>query len=155
MWRPGTQFILFGAVGHIVRTLLTGLLLAFVQIRKRHPSSQGALLGKPSMGWLSSPTCPPLDTPFCAVPNLHNCTEQCCSLFLGTGKVGLGWFPSSYPVVHPLVIFTHHSSLPYLIHAPACPTILPSLSTMVWDHLYPLPPVINGKMGAGMSSWVP
>ena len=63
-----TQFLLFGAVGHTVRTLLAGLRLAFVQIRKRHPSfcsgvdvalRQGAQLGDQAQGGFHSPLAPP------------------------------------------------------------------------------------------------
>lgn len=71
-----------------VRTLLTGLLLAFVQIRKRQPSSQGALLGKPSMGLLSSPTCPPWTNLFVQCPTCTTAQSSAAACFWGREKLG-------------------------------------------------------------------
>lgn len=126
---PLTQFFLFGAVGYKVGALLAslGLLLPFVQIRERYPSFWGGHSSMPrctawrvSTRWLSASTCP-IDRHFCTVPNWHNCTGQCYLMVLGAGKVSLEWLLSSYPVVHPHVIFTEHSPQPYLAHPPECP----------------------------------
>lgn len=73
---------------------------------------QGVLLGRPSLVVTFIPYLPPLDKPFCAVANLQD-----CSLVLGTGMVGLGSFLSNYQWPTRFVIFIHHSSPFYLIHA--------------------------------------
>lgn len=46
----------------------------------------GALLWKPSLGWLSSLFCQSWTNLFYAVPNLPNCTGQCCCLVRGWGR---------------------------------------------------------------------
>lgn len=95
LWRPGLSFLLFGALGH--RTLHDRLLPVFMHIRKRHPSFWGGHSSTPrctawraKRGMTLSSHLPPLDGPFCAVPNLHNCTGESYLLARGGGQEKLG-----------------------------------------------------------------